>query len=462
MVATLPKAHAFAITDTVIVPRDFFEYIRIDALSNTALEYSIESNATISAAFMTSPQFSSFNDSMSGVSNSLYYQNGTHSQHSLRLGSGTYYFVFYAYSATANVSYSYHISPNNPFQYGNPAPPQPTGITSFGLYNDSNNVASYDINTSRLAGVANITSLLAYNATASRAGVSIYGATLQLNSMLVVTDVGGSQQVYWCQNVLDFVTNDSIVSFGDNVWNFSDSRYFLSNNTISSSSGGFVGSFDSQGMTQYYYGYASLNFTYQMPLSLVLVMNESLLPGRGVMLQMGTQILGNGSLSATPVDWFDNITIPDPSIQSARFFTSGDDSTPTGYFYDTELVFGGEANGESTSFRQMSASLGLFYLNESRMVSFPSLYSFGGDTLESADNIQVSYSGDGYPQVTVGTPVYQYLGRASGGLSYPVGATIPEFNSEGFLMALLVAISAAGILTRTRRERDGRKEYLSS
>ena len=180
-------------------------------------------------------------------------------------------------------------------------------------------------------------------------------------------------------------------------------------------------------------------------------MNESLVPNRGVVLQMGTQILRNNSLTATPIKWFDNITIHDASIQSVGFLTSGNDSTPTGYFYDTELVFGGEANGESTSFRQMDASLGLFYLNGSRLVSFPSLYSFGGDTLESASNLLMTYTGDGYPKVSVGAPVYQYLGRASSGLIYPVGATIPEFNREGFLIAVIIAISIAAILTRTRK-----------
>ena len=406
MTTAIPKADAISVTHTVIVPRNFFEYFPIVALSNSMLSYSIDSNATISAAFMTSSQFSSFSYSRSDVSNSLYYQNGTRSQHSLRLGNGTYYFVFYAYTATANVSYSYHIYPNNPFQYGHLSSPQPTGIASFGLYNDSNNVAPYDVQTSRLAGFANISSLLAYNATAGQAGVDVSGATLQLNSILVVGDRSGIQKMYWCQNVFDFVTNASIFSYGDNVWNFSDSRYFLSNSSINSPSGGYVTPLENHGKTEYYYGFASQNYTYRMPLSFVLVMNESLIPNRGIMLQMGTQILMNSSVTTTPIKWFDNITIHDAFVQSVRFLTSGNDSTPTGYFYDTELVFGGEANGESTSFRQMDASLGLFYLNGTRLVSFPSLYSFGGDTLESANNLRVTYTGDGYPKVFVGAPVY--------------------------------------------------------
>jgi thermopsin len=402
---------------------------------------------------MTLSQFSSFNDSRTDVSNSVYDQNGTQSERSFRVDAGgRYYLVFYAYDATANVTYSIHLYPNNPFQYGQPSPPQPTGIVSYGLYNDSNRIMTYDISTSRLAGVANITSLLAYNATAARTNSSLSGATLQLNSLLVLTDKSGNQQVFWCQNVPDFVTNDSHVSYANNVWNFTDNRYFLSNSSITSSSGGSVASFDNHGTTQFVYGSATLNYTYQLPLGLILFMNESTIQGTGVVLQMGVQMFRNGSLPVSPINWFDNITIHDPLVQSARFFTSGNDSTPTGYFYDTELVFGGEGNGESTFFKSLNASLGLFYLNGTKFVAFPSLYSFGGDTLEAADNLHVTYSGSGYPQVSTGTPEYRYLGRVSGSISFPTAAaTVPEFNTpQGLIIALVVAIAVAAYLTRVR------------
>ena len=58
------------------------------------------------------------------------------------------------------------------------------------------------------------------------------------------------------------------------------------------------------------------------------------------------------------MNWFDNVTIHDPTVTSAFFFVSGNNTAPEGSFYDTELVFGGEGNGESTSFSQLSASAG--------------------------------------------------------------------------------------------------------
>ena len=160
------------------------------------------------------------------------------------------------------------------------------------------------------------------------------------------------------------------------------------------------------------------NLTYAEPLDLQILMNESVVQGTGVWLQMGVQILANGSQTTPqPVQWFDNITIHDSGAQSAYFYVSGNESTPIGTYYDTEFVFGGEGNLEATQFNQMNTTLGLFYRNESsgQLTAFPSYYSFGGDTGESADNLQVTYSGNGTVQVTVGTPNYVYLNAASAG-----------------------------------------------
>jgi len=102
-------------------------------------------------------------------------------------------------------------------------------------------------------------------------------------------------------------------------------------------------------------------------------------------------------------------------VQSAYYYVDGNDSTPIGTYYDAELVFGGEGNAEATNFTQMNATLGLYYFNSSssQITPFPSYYSFGGDTGESADNLEVAYLGNGTAQIAVGTPNYAYLGTAS-------------------------------------------------
>ncbi|MHB8567090.1 MAG: thermopsin family protease [Nitrososphaerales archaeon] len=422
-------------SSNVVVSLGYFEFVPLVASSNaTYVSYSASSNTSISTAFMTVSQFLSFNSTGGDISNALYDQNGTSSSHSLMVGEGTYYFVFYAYSANSNVTYSYSISPNNPFQNGPLISPQPTGIASFGLYNIFGNVAPYAIKTNEVVGTANISSILAYNATAASVNDSLSGATLQLNSMLVVTDMSGAQKIYWAQNTPDFVTNNSVIAYGDNVWNNTDSSYSLNNATIVSQSGGYVLLSNNSGQIEDYYAYAASNSSYGYPFDIALIMNESV-DSAGVVLQMGVSVLRNGSFSASPIDWFDNITINDASVQNAYFYTSGNDSTPLNTFYDSELVFGGEGNGEATHFNEMNASLGLYYSNESSgvLTAFPSYYSFGGDTAEAADNLHVSYSGNGIVKVTTGTPDYVYLGNASNAVltNLETTATLSSVTSSG-------------------------------
>ena len=194
---------------------------------------------------------------------------------------------------------------------------------------------------------------------------TVSGATLQLNSMLVVNE-NNAQFVYWAQATPDFVTNASQVSFADNLWNVTDQNGFMSNQTVTSSNGNFVFPAGPNSTSQYYYGFQSSNLTYVEPLDLRVLMNESVVQGTGVLLQMGVQVLANGSQSTPqPVDWFDNITIHDAGASSAYFYVAGNDSTPIGSYYDTEFVYGGEGNLEATQFTQMNSTLGLFYLNES-------------------------------------------------------------------------------------------------
>jgi thermopsin len=441
------------------IPYSYFEYVSIDAAAGTnSIVFDVGSNVTITTAFMTSSQFSAFNDSQGEIADSVYVQNGTSSQQTEHVPEGDYFLVFYAYQGNANVTYNYDLFPNSPYGAGPILAPEPGGIATFGLDNDSGNVTPYDVAAHEVVGVADISSLLAQNSTAALANSTVSGATLQLNSVLVVKEKGGSQQVYWAQNTPDFVTSASQVADADNLWNYSVSG-FLSNATITSSNGGLAYSYSQGGQTQYYYGLELSNSTYALPLDLALAINETVSPGLGVVVEMGAQELRNGSIPATPMDWFDNVTIHDPTVSGAYFYVSGNDTTPEGTFYDTEFVFGGENDGEATSFSQMSASMQLFYDNstDGALTYFPSYYSFGQDTAESADNLHVSYS-DGVVQVSPGSVNYVYLGRASGSsslsqLAASSGTTstttsVPEFPNESLPMLALALVAVVALVTR--------------
>ena len=400
-----------------ILPPGYFTYFPIDAYANrTIVHYSLTSNTSVSTAFMTSAQFQDFNNSNGLLSNSMIYQNGTESDQTLRVTVGSYDVLVYAYGRTANASLNLVVLPNNPLSFGPLPPPEPSGIASYGLTNRSGIDAPYAIASSDVIGVASISSINAYNSTAESVGQNPSGATLQLNSVLVVDERGGGTQDYWCQNTPDFVTLASQVALADNVWNYSASG-FLSNDSITSEGGGgYVSTFQQNGTTEYYYAYEESNSSYSLPLGLVLLVNATAEPGTGVLVQFGAWLTGGTLGTRTGTDWFDNVTIHDPTADSAYFFTAGNYTTPLGTFYDTELIFGGEGGGEATNFTQLGANLGLFYANSTsdRMNAFPSYFSFGQDTAEAADNLMVRYLGNGTARVSVGTPNYDYLGAASG------------------------------------------------
>jgi thermopsin len=403
-----------------ILPSGYFAYFPVDAfVGGTIVYYSLISNTSVSTAFMTAAQFLDFNSSNGLVSNSMAYQNGTASNRTLRVSPGSYDVLVYAYGMTANASLDLTVLPNNPLSFGPLPSPEPVGIASYGITNRSGIDAPYEVASTDVIGVARVSSIAAFNSTAGSVGANPSGATLQLNSVLVVNEKGGAAQAYWCQNTPDFVTAASQVALADNVWNYSTSG-FLSNDSITSEGGGgYVSTFQQNGNTEYFYAYGESNVTYALPLGMVLLINATAKPGTGVLVQFGAWMTGGTLGVRSGTDWFDNVTINDPTATNAYFLTAGNNTTPIGTFYDTELVFGGEGGGEATSFTQLSATLGLFYANgtSNLMSAFPSYFSFGQDTAESADNLMVSYRGNGGASVSVGPPNYDYLGGASGSFS---------------------------------------------
>ena len=249
------------------------------------------------------------------------------------------------------------------------------------------------------------------------------------------------------------MTNGSQLSYADNVWNYTDDSFFLSNESITSDVG-WVSAFNNSGNMQYPYVFGSGNFTYETPLDMAIIMNETVEPSVGVMLQFGVQILKNGTSAALPTDWFDNATIHDLQVQNASFYVSGSQVTPTGNYYDTELVFGGEGNGEATQFAQMNATLGLYRYSEPNqsLAFYRSYFSFGGDTAEAADNLNVAYQQSGLAYVTVGTPDYIYLGAGPSSLVSISSASTTlsgSSTSSGTSSSATASTSVAGSSTVT-------------
>ena len=439
-----------AVVYPVQLASGYYEYFAVDAFANSTLvQYSMRSNASVTAAFMTAGQFHDFNDSNGPVSNSIAYHNGTSADEILRVGPGSYTVLVYAYGGAANLTLSLAVFPNNPLGYGPVSAPEPSGIVSFGLANSSGVDSPYAVASTAVVGFASIASMTALNSSASSVSVNPSGVTLQLNSMLVVDEGSSGSQVYWCQNTPDFVTAASQVALSDNVWNASTSG-ILSNATITSQGGGgYVSKLEQNGTDQYFYAVVVANSTYTLPLGVVLLMNATAEPGTGVAVQFGARMTAD-VLGTPSTDWFDNVTIHDPSVTSAYFLTDGNYSTPIGTFYDTELVFGGEGNGEATTFTGMAASLGLYHSNgtATEMSAFPSYFSFGRDTQEAAYNLKMSYLGNGEAAVSTGAPNYDYLGQASG--TYSMASVEASLGFPGLVNGTSTSTTAATAVTLTQ------------
>jgi len=427
------RAQSVSLDQTLTLRRGYYNYYEIDSFSNnTTVAYAAVSSAPISTALMTATQLNDFEDNLNDpISNSVTYVNGTSAQNNMTITTGQYFLVFYAYYSRANIQFGYQTSPNTPFSYGPLSTSFASGISTFGISNNSGTVSPYEVRTNEIVGIANISSLQVLTRDANQYGVSPTGATIQLNALLVVNDNSG-QKVYWVQNVPDFETGPVLLSIGDEIWNWTDLNGYLSNQTITSTNfnnGGFVsGTGPGNSGGPYVYNYNGNNETYNLPLRIALVESETILPKTGVLVQLGDIISTNGSASVSPkINWFDNVTIVDPTVQTAYYDVSGGSTPPIGLFYDAELVFAGEGNLEVAHFTQLSASLGLFYHNSgsatNMLSSFPTYYSFSGDTGESADDLVVTYS-NGIANVGTGVnPNYQYLGNASRILNLQTQAT---------------------------------------
>jgi thermopsin len=433
---TSPKSHSSSLkahqsvplTQSLTLRRGYYQYYEADSFSNNAsVAYAVSSTSPISTALMTLTQLDEFaNNTNDPVSNSITYGNGTSVQNNVTIAPGQYFLVFYAYYSRTSIQFGYQVSPNTPFSYGPVPSPLASGIASFGISNKSGVVTPYEIRTNEIVAIANISSLQVNTASASQYGVNPTGATLQLNTLLVVNENSTSssspnQKVYWLQSVPDFVTGLSQVSFGDEIWNWTDQSGFLSNQTVTSTNfqnGGFVSPSGNGNSGPYVYNYNGNNQTYNLPLNFSLLETETLLPKTGVLVQLGYMMTANGSASSTSrINWFDNITIVDPNVQGAYFDVSGKSPTPIGLYYDAELVFAGEGNLEIAHFTQLGASLGLFYSNSTShsgmLSSFPTYYSFSGATGESADDLVVTYS-NGIASIGTGVnPNYVYLGNST-------------------------------------------------
>jgi thermopsin len=276
----------------------------------------------------------------------------------------------------------------------------PTGIASYGVYNNSGSLSYYIIKTNQIIGYFNISSIKAYNSTFP----DHYVASLQLNVVLQIVTSTNNYSL-WLQNVIVFITNESSFYFINNIWNFTEKRASINPNSID----GNGNIYRYKNIRYYALAYPENELTYSLPLAGYLIINISKAVNR-VEVSFGYAILQNGS-KVVPfnINYYDKVSIYSQSLLDAYIFINPYNLTGSGHAYNAELVFGGGYGGEVTNFISLSAQLALLYNTSSGIKPFPSLYTFGVNTAEAATNLQVGLSSNGNAYVTVGKRNYNIL-----------------------------------------------------
>jgi len=353
--STRGEANLYSIT---LAPR-WYEPLSINVTQGDGLYVVFYSSSPVTFMIMTPYQFSYFNET--GAGPAVYSVVTSSYDGFIPLPNGGYYVVFFNNVTDNNVTINYYVI----------ARPVATGIADYGLMVEGNTVQPYVEKAKAVIGVVKINELAAFNSTPP-AGVDKYGASIQLNVVLQVNTVTGSQQL-WLQNVIDIYTNNYTAYIVDNVWNDTSSISSLHNVT-----GNGEISFSPMGM---YYGYATDYFDLSPSSIIYLIINTSYTP-QGPIILFG---YANGS---GQVVWYDNVTVYIPETLSAYILIDGFNLTEGLSPYDAELVVTGESNGEATYFNTANVELAMFYQLPNGTWAPPKyLLPFGAHTEEAADDL---------------------------------------------------------------------------
>ncbi|BCU67470.1 thermopsin [Sulfolobales archaeon HS-7] len=242
----------------------------------------------------------------------------------------------------------------------------PVGIASTGSYSWG---GEYTVNTSLVSG---------YNLiqTIDDEG----NATLQLNAILVVNTVS-STQTFLLQNEIRF--KGEYFQDVDRVINItSGSNYIRA-----------VGKGSIKGNV---YCYKGIKGVISLPLLSVINISIGKVNGN-ILIQFNNSNIG-GIL--------DQVRLQISSLSS--YIYVNDSRTPSGYYYDVEMVWGG-TGGAIINFLDLNDTMALYYLNRGVLIAFPSVINYGLNTLDRAIGLGVSLLGNGNADVTTSssyTPGY--------------------------------------------------------
>ncbi len=308
----------------------------------------------------------------------------------------------------------------NPIKDINQSGPNPIGIASYGISDISGNHVPYVVEAKEVMGNADIKNISVANLPYIE-NPSPQGASIQLNAMLNVISGNKSYQ-YWLQNVASLNLKNSKYNIYSNIWNDTQRDANITSDSITFNNG-YIGSINTtlNGVVkkESYYGsnsepYLSSSIKYPLIFSPVIKISNS----------SSGPVVSFGYYSKGGYYFYNNVTINIPN-SSAYIEVNPYIRTGSYNLFDVGLIFGGEYSGETAFFNGMNSTESLYYYSNGSWNEFPSLYTFGVNTEESAINLTTQVLKNGTIETTTGRPNYNEI-IYEGNNFNPINNSIPN------------------------------------
>ncbi len=318
----------------------------------------------------------------------------------------------------------YHLNPYFERYFGNPQMPAPVGIASYGLYPTGNEFSHYTIETDKMVANATVNALQAHvtssqNLPPTRNSMCITGqeyepsnvdmqngANLQFNVMMQVNTTAGSQTI-WLQDTARFNTAQmTMIIPHDIVANLTSGgseNISYGNGIVNPSQHGIE-----------YYEYEGTCYKYLLPLTISYEIDVHKISGSLV------QVIFKNDDSV-----FDTVYLPIPDVESAHIVVTPNQH---GIPYDAEFVWTGYCCSQESTFTQMNSTLSMYYEgDDNKLHIFPTLFTFGTNTAETASNLLVKRDGDGWNVITGQNDNIFFEQRKNSTSTISGDATIPSW-----------------------------------
>jgi thermopsin len=284
--------------------------------------------------------------------------------------------------------------------------PAPMGVADLGLTNVSGTLVGSVLNTSSVEGTITLTNAL--SAYVDGDSPNMYG--IQLNAVDTgVTLFGNTSNYFWTQNFVSYTPSNGTLTFGDNVWNFSNFDAYISPNVFYAH-----GPNGTLYAPVYYYAIGP-TFTIHYPFTITFYDNSSVLDDRPAVYFNYTVSNRTTSVSGSYDYVVFNATTNQAvhlrkAIPAGVYQINGQQVNPVGLPSDLELDVVGNDDGDTTTFYQMQASLSIATWSSASRSFVPvrSAEDAGAETGETSDGVDVSFApGTDVAQMRIG-PSFLY------------------------------------------------------